>query len=153
MTKEALKTGPTPKVGTAHVYGGWTGNILKWFRAAEARQTEDEMTIYVVPKIKARGMRKGIPFNGTWRQTVPLKKPPPSPRTGDSWTISPAEQDSSVSTSWPDPGLSGHAEDDTAAGDDARHDGKRQTRRPYMVRFGCPGRSPDEHQAMAYIIL
>ncbi|PTB37022.1 hypothetical protein M441DRAFT_149912 [Trichoderma asperellum CBS 433.97] len=42
-------------------------------------------------------------------------EPPPSPRTGDSYTVSPAEQDSSVSTSRPDsPELSDHAEDDTA---------------------------------------
>ncbi|KAL7936885.1 hypothetical protein V8C35DRAFT_210221 [Trichoderma chlorosporum] len=42
-------------------------------------------------------------------------EPPPSPRTGDSYTVSPAEHDSSVSTSRPDsPELSDHAEDDTA---------------------------------------
>ncbi|RFU78785.1 hypothetical protein TARUN_3430 [Trichoderma arundinaceum] len=42
-------------------------------------------------------------------------EPPPSPRTGDSYTVSPAEQESSVSTSRPDsPDLGDHAEDDTA---------------------------------------
>lgn len=42
-------------------------------------------------------------------------EPPPSPHTGDSYTVSPAEHDSSVSTSRPDsPELSDHAEDDTA---------------------------------------
>ncbi|KAH6604676.1 hypothetical protein Trco_006383 [Trichoderma cornu-damae] len=42
-------------------------------------------------------------------------EPPPSPRTGDSYTVSPVDQDSSVSTSRPDsPDLGDHAEDDTA---------------------------------------
>ncbi|KAL7802387.1 hypothetical protein V8C44DRAFT_370307 [Trichoderma aethiopicum] len=42
-------------------------------------------------------------------------EPPPSPRTGDSYNVSPVEHESSVSTSRPDsPQLSDHAEDDTA---------------------------------------
>lgn len=42
-------------------------------------------------------------------------EPPPSPRTGDSYNVSPVERESSVSTSRPDsPQLSDHAEDDTA---------------------------------------
>ena len=42
-------------------------------------------------------------------------EPPPSPRTGDSYTVSPADQDSTESTSRPGtPEYSEHAEDDTA---------------------------------------
>lgn len=42
-------------------------------------------------------------------------EPPPSPRTGDSYTVSPTDQDESGSTSRPDtPELVEHAEDDTA---------------------------------------
>jgi hypothetical protein len=42
-------------------------------------------------------------------------EPPPSPRTGDSYTVSPADQDSAESTSRPGtPEYGEHAEDDTA---------------------------------------
>lgn len=42
-------------------------------------------------------------------------EPPPSPRTGDSYTVSPADQDSSENTSRPGtPDFGEHAEDDTA---------------------------------------
>lgn len=42
-------------------------------------------------------------------------EPPPSPRTGDSYPVSPADQDDSTSTSRPgSPELGEHAEDDTA---------------------------------------
>jgi hypothetical protein len=42
-------------------------------------------------------------------------EPPASPRTGDSYTVSPADQDTSVTTSRPEtPELPEHAEDDTA---------------------------------------
>ncbi|KAK5987585.1 hypothetical protein PT974_11717 [Cladobotryum mycophilum] len=44
-------------------------------------------------------------------------EPPPSPRTGDSYTVSPADQESSTSTSRPDsPDCGEKAEDDTALG-------------------------------------
>ncbi|OAA45526.1 HEX2 protein-like protein [Metarhizium rileyi] len=42
-------------------------------------------------------------------------EPPPSPKTGDSYTVSPTEPGASVSTSGPDtPDITEHAEDDTA---------------------------------------
>ncbi|KAI1336828.1 protein phosphatase type 1 complex subunit Hex2/Reg1 [Xylariaceae sp. FL0016] len=65
-----------------------------------------------------------IPDYGNNPYFGPLEdlEPPPSPRTGDSYTCSPADQDASVTTSRPDsPVCVEHAEDDSAVNHHPTH--------------------------------